>query len=135
VNRAIGLVLFFAGLVHLLPAIGVLGGSQLASLYGVHVDDPAILLLLRHRALLFGVLGAGMIGACFVRKMRDGMLPMALFSTVGFVVLANDSPVNAVLARVMYIDLALSVLLAAALLAHLRSSAISSAWIGASSSS
>ena len=52
------LALLIAGVIHLLPLPGVLGTGNLARLYGITVSDPNTAILLQHRALLFGILGA-----------------------------------------------------------------------------
>ena len=51
------LALLIAGAIHLLPLSGVTGAAALERLYGVAVDSPDLALLLRHRAVLFGLLG------------------------------------------------------------------------------
>ena len=45
--------LLFSGWIHLIPTIGVLGGTTVSSLYGVNVSsDPNLRVLLRHRGSL-----------------------------------------------------------------------------------
>ncbi|MFX7374071.1 hypothetical protein ABTJ00_18850, partial [Acinetobacter baumannii] len=51
------LVLIAVGLLHLLPVDVVLGALQLDRLYGVSTASTRMLLLLRHRAALFGIVG------------------------------------------------------------------------------
>ena len=58
-------MLIVVGVIHLLPLSGVLGGAQLFSLYGVPVDDPNLEILMRHRAVLFGLLGVFLVYAAF----------------------------------------------------------------------
>jgi len=129
--------LLIAAVFHLLPLAGVLGAERLAALYGVRIADPALLLLMRHRALLFGVLGLLMLCAAFVDGMprtervsaptpsglnasllQAGALVAALVSTGGFVLLAWNVSFDAPLQRVMRIDMALFALLACALAAR-----------------
>ena len=43
--------------IHLLPLVGACGKKNLFGLYGVSIVDPNLLILLRHRAVLFGLLG------------------------------------------------------------------------------
>ncbi|WP_211163693.1 hypothetical protein [Azoarcus taiwanensis] len=45
------------GIIHLLPLAGVLGADRLASLYGIAFDEPKTVIPMRHRAVLFGLLG------------------------------------------------------------------------------
>ena len=58
-------MLMVVGVIHLLPLSGVLGGARLVSLYGISIDDPNLEILMRHRAVLFGLLGAFLIYAAF----------------------------------------------------------------------
>lgn len=46
------------GLIHLLPLIGVLGSERLAPMYGVDCSERNLSMLMRHCAVLFGVLGS-----------------------------------------------------------------------------
>ena len=109
-------VLLAAGLVHLLPAVGVLGPQRLGALYGVAIADPSLLLLMRHRALLFGVLGVLMLAAAASPPLQPWMLGAGLASTASFVVLAAGAdPLGAPLRTVMWIDVVLSAALAVAL--------------------
>ena len=49
-------VLILVAAIHALPIMGVFAASKLAQLYGITVQDPNLELLLRHRAVLFGLL-------------------------------------------------------------------------------
>jgi hypothetical protein len=54
-----------AGIIHLAPISGVLGADRLAALYGLPMAEPNLVILMRHRAVLFGLLGAFMVYAAF----------------------------------------------------------------------
>lgn len=82
--------LLLVGLIHLLPLSGVLGAAQLHTLYGIAVSEPNTLLLLRHRAVLFGMLGALCVAAAFVPALRLAALLGATASVASFLVLAAD---------------------------------------------
>ena len=111
--------LVLAGVIHLLPLGGALGAGQLARLYGTRLDDPDLQLLLRHRAVLFGLLGAFMILAVFQGSLRGVALTAAIVSTASFVVLARVIGGHGeAIARVVRIDVVLLVVLAAGALAH-----------------
>ncbi len=57
--------LIVVGVIHLLPLSGALGSERLAALYGIPVEDPNLAILMRHRAVLFGLLGGFLIYAAF----------------------------------------------------------------------
>ena len=109
----IGAVLLVTGAVHLLPLLGVLGAARLEQLYGLRIEDPNLLLLMRHRALLFGLLGVLLVAAAFRPAWQGLALGAAWVSVLGFVLLAPPGLAPA-LARVWWIDVALLPLLALA---------------------
>ena len=112
--------LLVAGLVHLLPIPGVMGASTLGRLYGIEVSDPNTAILLRHRALLFGVLGVLMLSAVALPWLRVTALSVALFSAASFIVVAMAvGGYNPAIGRVVAVDVLASVLLAAGLAAAL----------------
>ena len=114
-------VLVAADIVHLLPAAGLLGARQLQRLYGVALDHPDLIVLMRHRALLFAVLGIGLIAAVAWPSLRTAMLLAGLVSTAGFCVLAATQPeLGGALRRVAWIDLPIALGLALVLVQHVR---------------
>lgn len=116
------LCLLLTGVIHLLPGIGVLGAAQLQSLYQVEAQDPALLLLLRHRAVLLALVGVVLLGGAAVRAARLPAIGIGLASVLSFLLLAGGSAPNAALQRVAYADwLALAALIVA-LAAHAWSS-------------
>lgn len=114
------LVLFCVGLLHLAPAVGVAGGERLAALYGPVPDDPGLQLLLRHRAVLFGLLGVFLVAAAFRAEWHGVALGAAVVSVASFLWLASASgPVNHQIARVVTADVAAMVALAVGAAVHL----------------
>ena len=75
--------LVVVGVIHLLPLSGALGKAQLGALYGLAFDDPNLNILMRHRAVLFGLLGLFLILAAFQPQYQ----PLALIA--GFVSVAS----------------------------------------------
>lgn len=115
----VAVVLFVSGLVHLLPLAGVLGRRRLAAGYGVVIDDAALAVLMRHRAVLFGLSGLLMCGAAFVTAWRTPALAVALASTLAFVVLVRLERCGApAIARIASIDRMLILLLLPAVVMH-----------------
>ncbi|MCA3253314.1 MAG: phosphopantetheine adenylyltransferase [Pseudomonadota bacterium] len=112
--------LLFVAAIHVLPLAGVLGAARLSSLYGIAVQDPNLEILLRHRAVLFGLL-AGFLGyAAFHRPLHGLALVAGLISVASFLVLAfSVGSYNQALSTVVKADVLALALLAAAALVHL----------------
>lgn len=108
--------LLIAAIIHLLPLAGVLGGTRLERLYGIPVDEPNLDILLRHRAVLFGLLGLLLLTAAFLPTLRTPALISGIVSTASFlVIVAHAGPHNTAIARVVTADwVALCSLLVAA---------------------
>ncbi len=120
-TRLVAAALGAAGLIHLIPIAGVLGSNALTRLYGIAVVDPAVELLLRHRAVLFGVLGVGLIAAAARRDWHSIGLGVAIVSTLSFVALAVVTPGRTLqIDRVVLVDIVLVAFLVLAAVGHSR---------------
>lgn len=118
-SKFISAVLILAGVVHLLPLAGVLGAERLQALYGVAVQDANLLILLRHRAVLFGLLGMFLIVAAFHPALQLAALLMGLLSVVAFIGLGSlVGGYNAAIGRVIWVDVLAGVALVAALIMY-----------------
>lgn len=93
-NMVASIGLIVAGIIHVLPVTGVLGPEHLSRLYGVHLEDRSIILLMQHRAVLFALLGALLVAAAFVPGLRPAALVAGLVSIVAFLVLAGAPSSN-----------------------------------------
>ena len=114
-KRVVTFAFVAVGLLHLYPAVGVLGAARLESLYGVPVDSADLELLLRHRAVTFGLLGALLLAAAWHPPLRGAALVAGAVSMAAFVVLAW--PLHAhgpAIARVFWADVVGLALLAGA---------------------
>ena len=94
------------GVIHLLPLVGLLGSARLAALYGLPFDEPNLAILMRHRAVLFGLLGVFLAIAAF----RPALQPMAFIagfvSVLSFLYLAwSVGGYNAQVGRVFMADI------------------------------
>ncbi len=99
-------MLVIAGVIHILPLMGAFGASQLISLYDVKIEDPNLLILMRHRAVLFTLLGAFLIYAAFEPSIRIVAILGGLVSATTFLWLAlTTSDYNANMTKVIYADL------------------------------
>jgi hypothetical protein len=117
-------VLLIVALIHALPVSGVLGAGKLAALYGFAVEDRNLEILLRHRAVMFGLLAVFLACAAFVPALHRLALLAASASVLSFLLLAHSvGGYNADVARVVRADLLAAVLLVAAVVAHWQSPA------------
>jgi hypothetical protein len=103
-KRASDLCLFAVGLINFVPVVGLLP-NRVAQLYELEsVDNVNVDVMLRHRALLFGIVGALTVASVWKRHLRATGYIASLASMVGYVALAAQNPVNAALAKVSRVD-------------------------------
>jgi hypothetical protein len=104
-GRISALLLVVAGVIHLLPLQGVMGASMVARLYGVAVSDPNLEVLLRHRAVMFGLLGVLLLAAAWRVELRGVAFAAGLISAGGFLVVAAlVGDYNRLIGRVVIAD-------------------------------
>lgn len=114
-NRLVSTVLIIVGIIHLLPLSGVLGAERLMALYSVAVTDQNIEILMRHRAVLFGLLGAFMVYAAFKPPLHVLAIVSGLVSVVSFITIAwATGDYNDALRKVVIADVIALVLLVVA---------------------
>jgi hypothetical protein len=98
-------MLVIVAIIHLLPLSGVLSSERLASLYGLSFEEPNIAILMRHRAVLFGLLGSFMLFAAFRPSFQVAALLIGFVSVVSFLWLASSTGgYNASIGRVFAAD-------------------------------
>lgn len=85
-SRITAIALVIVGLIHLIPISGALGRDELASLYGVAVNNEVnVEILLRHRAILLGLIGVLLIYSAFHPPVQIFCIFLALASTLSFI--------------------------------------------------
>lgn len=114
-------MLTVVGIIHLLPLSGVLSVSRLQALYGVTITDPNLEILMRHRAVLFGILGAFQIYAAFRPVLQLAALIAGTISVISFLVITGMVGGYSVgIARVVTADIIAVVCLLIGAFAHWR---------------
>lgn len=104
-KHVVTVMLVIVAVIHLLPLSGVLGSERLASLYGLAFDEPNLEILMRHRAALFGLLGAFLLVAAFRPALQVFGFIAGFVSVVAFLWLAwSVGGANAQIARVVTAD-------------------------------
>lgn len=115
IGYAVSGLLVLVGLINLIPAVGAIAPERLRTLYGIEPDAPELLLLLRHRALLFALIGGFVVLAAFRPVLQPLAFIAALVSMGGFLLLAAGGAHSEAIARIVRADLIGLALLAAAL--------------------
>lgn len=100
------LSLLIAGIINAGPVLIAFLPSKIKDSYGIILPDSNFELLLRHRAVLFGIIGGLMIYSAITKKHYDlstliGIISMASFLLLYFLM---DGEINEALTVVMKID-------------------------------
>lgn len=112
-------MLVVVAIIHLLPVSGVLGGERLATLYGLSLNEPNLAILMRHRAVLFGLLGLFLLFAAFRPPFQTIAFIAGFGSVVSFLWLAwSVGGYNAQVARVFMADIVALACLIIGVVAH-----------------
>lgn len=105
-RHLVSAMLVVVGVIHLLPLSGVLGSERLAALYGLSFDETNLAILMRHRAVLFGLLGLFLCFAAFRPAWQTIAFVAGFVSVVSFLWLARSTGgYNALVARVVVADI------------------------------
>ncbi len=99
--------LFVTGIINLLPSILAFIPNKIRDSYGVEILDSNYELLLRHRAVLFGIIGGVMIYSAITKQNYALAVTTGLISMISFIVLYKviGGGVNPELTKVMKIDI------------------------------
>ena len=108
-------ILFIVSVIHLLPVVGVLGSESLIKLYGVSISDSNTEILLRHRAVLFSIIGLFLLLSVFKTEYQPIAICIGLISVASFLLLTwSIEGLNSEISRVVKVDwVALALLIVA----------------------
>ncbi len=113
-----GLMLVVA-VIHLLPISGFFGVEQLASLYEIKITDGNLEILMRHRAILFGILGGFLAYAAFTPAIQPIAFLAAFISVASFFFLSfSVGEFNDAIRKVIIADIVASVSLLGAIVLY-----------------
>lgn len=104
-QKLVAAMLIIVGIIHLLPLSGAVGAERLTSLYGLSFQEADLIILMRHRAVLFGLLGLFLICAAFRPSLQLLAFVAGFVSVVSFLALAYSvGGYNSEVARVVVAD-------------------------------
>lgn len=116
-NKIYLLLLFFVGVINFLPIIAVLSLDKINQAYGLSVTDNNLQILLRHRALLFGLIGGFIFYSLYNPQYQAAAIVLAAISMLGYLYLSwSVGGSNSALIKIAQIDILGVVLLITALL-------------------
>ena len=105
-RHLVSAMLVIVAVIHLLPLMGVLGPEKLATLYGLDFSEPNLAILMRHRAVLFGLLGSFFLYAAFKPSLQPMAFVGAFISLASFLALvASAETHNRLVQRVVLVDI------------------------------
>jgi hypothetical protein len=106
------ITLFITGIINFLPFTLVFLPEKMSKSYGIDISNPNLELLLRHRAVLFGIVGGLMLYAALMKTHYYLSTAIGLMSMISFVVLYfHIGGINQELKTVMMIDVVASIIL------------------------
>ena len=115
----ITILLLIVSIIHLVPITGVLGAAKLESLYGIPIESNELSILMRHRAVLFGILGVFFAYAAFTPAQQPLAFLAAFASLASFFYLAFSSGgYNAAIRRIVIGDVIAALALVGAVILY-----------------
>ena len=108
------------GVLNLTPAIVFFAPGRSLSLYAIELVEPNLSIVMRHRAVLLGLLGIALIYGAFRKEHLVPVIIAALIGKVAFLYLVYSSTgANAEIGRVALFDIGAIAVLLTALALHL----------------
>jgi hypothetical protein len=118
-SKVITILLIIVAAIHLIPVSGAIGPERLSILYGLSFDEANIAILMRHRAILFALLGVFFLCAAF----NPGLQPLAFVagftSVASFIAISwSVGNYNSAIQKVVLADIVAFVCLSIALICY-----------------
>ena len=108
-----------AAAINVAPVLGSVAPERMTALYGVDLEDPNLQILMRHRAVLFGLVGGLLLVAAFHPPLRTLGYAVGFSSMLSFLLIAwLVGGYSVELQRVILIDVVGIAALAGAGLVH-----------------
>lgn len=105
-NLIISISLMIVAIIHILPLFGAQGNNALNKMYGLVIEESNLSILMRHRAILFGIVAMILIYAIFFPMYRPMAILIGFVSVISFLILAwSIGGINDPLKRVVIADL------------------------------
>jgi hypothetical protein len=104
-SKIVSLLLIIVAIIHLAPLVGVLSAQRLAVLYGLDFSESNLSILMRHRAVLFGLLGGFFVYAAFKPSLQPMAFVAGFISVISFLWLVwSTDGYNSLLGKIATAD-------------------------------
>lgn len=104
-TKAITVCLLIVGIINILPVLGLSSASKMEAAYGVRLGSSELIILMQHRALLFGIIGGFILISAFVPSLQLAAMVMASVSMLGFIILSMlQVEHNEALQKIVFVD-------------------------------
>ena len=87
-SKLVSILLIVVGVINFLPVFAVLSATNLEQAYSVELANNDLIILMRHRALLFGIIGGFILFSVLAPSYQTPAMIMAAVSMIGFLYLA-----------------------------------------------
>jgi len=105
-NKLIMILLIIIGLINFIPVFGLISAAKITQAYSVELASNDLVILMRHRALLFGIIGGFILYSAFVPQYQVIAMIMAAVSMVGYLaVMGSVGGYNSSLFKVAVVDI------------------------------
>ena len=118
-ERTITVLMLVVAAIHLIPISGFFGTQMLASLYAVDITNDNLEILMRHRAMLLGILGGIFVYAAFNRVIQPIAFVVAFVSIASFFALCfSVGDFNHAIRKVVIADIIATIALLGAIILY-----------------
>jgi hypothetical protein len=106
VNKIILVLLLVVGIINFIPVFGIISSLKISQAYSINMASNDINILMRHRALLFGIIGGFIFYSIYRPKFQPAAMLMAAISMSGFLlILYLEGGYNDALFKVAIVDI------------------------------
>jgi hypothetical protein len=90
-DKIVSIIFFIVGIINLFPVVVFFSSAQTVKLYGTQIEGDSLIVLMRHRGILLGLIGLALIFAAVKPDVRIPVLIAAFISKIAFIYLVTTS--------------------------------------------
>ncbi len=86
-SKLTAVFLILVGRINFIPVLGIFSQQNIENAYSIKLASDDLAILMKHRALLFGIIGGFVLYSVFVPSYQTAAMVLVGISMIGFVVL------------------------------------------------